>query len=89
MPRKELHSKLKFNRRGIVSLASPNTLVLTLAEVPALDSEQTVVGCVRGASIYNLVKIGELSHSGGRFTAEPQPVVTSATVTETPFDDLL
>lgn len=38
MPRKELHPKLKFNRRGIVSLTSPNTLVLTLAEVPALDS---------------------------------------------------
>ena len=62
----EFHSRLKFNRRGLLGMANegPNTnlsqFFLTLGATPELQGKNTLFGRVAGDTIYNLARMGEV-----------------------------
>ncbi len=68
----EFHSRLKFNRRGLLGMANegPNTnlsqFFLTFAATPELQGKNTLFGRVAGDTIYNLARIGEQEVDGER-----------------------
>lgn len=62
----EFHSRLKFNRRGLLAMANegrPDTngsqFFFTLDKTEELNGKNTMFGRVAGDTIYNLAKIGE------------------------------
>ncbi|KAH7155349.1 peptidyl-prolyl isomerase CWC27 [Dactylonectria estremocensis] len=62
----EFHSRLKFNRRGLLGMANesrPNTngsqFFFTLDKTEELNGKNTMFGRIAGDTIYNLAKIGE------------------------------
>ncbi|KAF3765470.1 cyclophilin-like protein [Cryphonectria parasitica EP155] len=62
----EFHSRLKFNRRGLLGMANeslPDTngsqFFFTLDRAAELDGKNTMFGRVAGDTIYNLAKMGE------------------------------
>lgn len=68
----EFHSRLKFNRRGLLGMANegPNTnlsqFFLTLGATPELQGKNTLFGRVAGDTIYNLARMGEVEVEGER-----------------------
>lgn len=64
--RDEFHSRLKFNRRGLLGMANesrPDTngsqFFFTLDKSEELNGKNTLFGRIAGDTIYNLAKIGE------------------------------
>lgn len=64
--RDEFHSRLKFNRRGLLGMANesrPDTngsqFFFTLDKTEELTEKNTMFGRIAGDTIYNLAKIGE------------------------------
>ncbi|KAK9429036.1 cyclophilin-like domain-containing protein [Lipomyces doorenjongii] len=61
----EFHSRLRFNRRGLLGNAESETMndnsqfFITLAATPELQRKNTMFGRVMGDTIYNILKIGE------------------------------
>jgi peptidyl-prolyl cis-trans isomerase SDCCAG10 len=89
----EFHSRLKFNRRGLLGMANegPDTngsqFFLTLGNTPELQGKNTLFGRVAGDTIYNLARIGESEVDGDR---PIYPItVTSVEVLENPFKDMV
>ncbi|KAL5352927.1 Peptidyl-prolyl isomerase cwc27 [Pseudogymnoascus australis] len=89
----EFHSRLKFNRRGLLGMANegPDTngsqFFLTLENTPELQGKNTLFGRVVGDTIYNLAKIGEAEVEDNR---PIYPVtLTSVEVLENPFKDMV
>lgn len=91
----EFHSRLKFNRRGLLGMAnesSPDTngsqFFFTLDKADSLTGKNTVFGRVAGNTIYNLMSIGE----GEVDEASERPVyptkITSVEIVVNPFDDI-
>lgn len=68
----EFHSRLKFNRRGLLGMANegPNSngsqFFLTLGATPELQGRNTLFGRVAGDTIYNLSRMGEVEVEGER-----------------------
>ncbi|KAK4455735.1 cyclophilin-like domain-containing protein [Podospora aff. communis PSN243] len=91
----EFHSRLKFNRRGLLGMANegvPDTnssqFFFTLGKAEELTGKNTVFGRVAGDTIYNLAKWGEAELQEG--TERPQyPVkITSIEILSNPFPDM-
>ena len=89
----EFHSRLKYNRRGLLGMANegPDTngsqFFLTLENTPELQGKNTLFGRVVGNTIYNLAKIGEAEVEDNR---PIYPVtLTSVEVLENPFKDMV
>ncbi|KAK9484706.1 cyclophilin-like domain-containing protein [Lipomyces starkeyi] len=61
----EFHSRLRFNRRGLLGNAESETMndnsqfFITLAATPELQRKNTMFGRVMGDTIYNVLKIAE------------------------------
>lgn len=57
----ESHSRLRFNRRGLVGLANTEDMqfFFTLGETAELQSTHTIFGKVTGETIYNVLKLEE------------------------------
>ena len=62
----EFHSRLKFNRRGLLGMANESKLdtngsqfFFTLGKADELTGKNTMFGRIEGDTIYNLAKIGE------------------------------
>lgn len=93
----EIHSRLRFGRRGLVCCAgiqndssrNANQFFFTLDKTPELEKKHTIFGKVVGNSIFNLLSINEMELEQGSEDklAEP-PVIISADVVWNPFDDL-
>lgn len=89
---KEIHSRLRFSRRGLVGAVreyAPGThFFITLAPAPDLTGSLTLFGKVVGDTLFNVLRIGELAVED-----DDKPmfdvVITGCTVTQNPFDDLL
>lgn len=91
----EFHSRLKFNRRGLLGMANegtPNTngsqFFFTLAKAEELNNKNTLFGRVAGDTIYNLAKMGEaeVEESGER---PLYPIkITHIEILVNPFDDM-
>ncbi|KAJ2500026.1 Peptidyl-prolyl isomerase cwc27 [Coemansia sp. RSA 1972] len=61
----EFHSRLRFNRRGMLGMANTGVnengsqFFITLAATPELQKKNTLFGAVVGDSLFNALKLGE------------------------------
>lgn len=93
----EFHSRLKFNRRGLLGMANTgraddngSQFFLTLSETPELNHKNTMFGRVVGDTIYNLMKMGEaeLSEDGSERPLYPTKIVGTEIIVN-PFEDMV
>ncbi|KAI4146455.1 MAG: hypothetical protein L6R39_003452 [Caloplaca ligustica] len=93
----EFHSRLKFNRRGLLGMANTgrkndngSQFFLTLGETPELQGRNTMFGRVVGDTIYNLMKMGEaeLIAEGSERPLYPTKI-TGTEILVNPFDDMV
>ncbi|KUI61437.1 Peptidyl-prolyl isomerase CWC27 [Cytospora mali] len=91
----EFHSRLKFNRRGLLGMANEGTtdsngsqFFFTLDKTEELNGKNTMFGRVAGDTIYNLAKMGEAEvEEGGERPLYPTKV-TDVEIMVNPFDDM-
>lgn len=91
----EFHSRLKFNRRGLLGMANegqPDTngsqFFFTLGKTEELTGKNTLFGRVAGDSIYNLAKMGEAEvEEDGERPLYPVKI-TSIEILVNPFEDM-
>jgi peptidyl-prolyl cis-trans isomerase SDCCAG10 len=90
----EFHSRLKFNRRGLLAMANEGTentngsqFFITLGDTPELQGKNTLFGRVEGDTIYNVAKMGEMEVG-----PEDRPVypvkITGVEILVNPFKDM-
>ncbi|KAJ9133647.1 Peptidyl-prolyl isomerase CWC27 [Coniochaeta hoffmannii] len=91
----EFHSRLKFNRRGLLGMANegrPDTngsqFFFTLDKTDELTGKNTVFGRVAGDSIYNLKKMGEAELEEGSERPMYPAKITSIEILVNPFEDM-
>jgi len=93
----EFHSRLKFNRRGLLGMANSgdkndNTsqFFFTLDKTPELQDKNTMFGRIEGDTIYNLMKMAEadLAEDGSDRPLYPTRIV-STEVLLNPFSDMI
>ncbi|KAF2744274.1 cyclophilin-like protein [Sporormia fimetaria CBS 119925] len=93
----EFHSRLKFNRRGLLGMANSgkpddngSQFFFTLGNTPELTGKNTMFGRVAGATIYNLMKMAEAEIAEG---SEERPLyptkITGAEIIINPFEDMV
>lgn len=93
----EFHSRLKFNRRGLLGMANegPNTngsqFFVTLGVTAELQGKNTMFGRVEGDTIYNLMKMGEAEMTEGEGSERPlyPTKITGVEVLVNPFEDMV
>ncbi|KAI4181459.1 MAG: hypothetical protein L6R41_006603 [Letrouitia leprolyta] len=92
----EFHSRLKFNRRGLLGMANTgrkndngSQFFLTLGPTPELEGRNTMFGRVVGDTIYNLMKMGEaeLIAEGNERPLYPTRII-GAEILVNPFSDM-
>lgn len=93
----EFHSRLKFNRRGLLGMANsgePNDntsqFFLTLDKTPELQGKNTMFGRVEGETIYNMQRMGEseLAEEGGDRPLYPYKIIGTEILVN-PFEDMV
>lgn len=91
----EAHSRLKFNRRGLLGMANeskPDTngsqFFFTLDKAPELDGKNTMFGRVVGDTIYNLAHMGEAEVAEGSERPVYPIKITGVEVLVNPFEDM-
>ncbi|KAL8740554.1 MAG: hypothetical protein Q9190_006763 [Brigantiaea leucoxantha] len=93
----EFHSRLKFNRRGLLGMANTgrkndngSQFFLTLGATPELEGRNTMFGRVVGDTIYNLMKMGEAEpvEEGSERPLYPTKI-TGTEILVNPFDDMI
>lgn len=90
----EFHSRIKFNRRGLVAMANAgkddngSQFFFTLAPTPELQGKHTIFGKVTGKTIYNMIKFEELDVDKNDKPANP-PKIIRTEILSNPFDDIL
>lgn len=93
----EFHSRLKFNRRGLLGMANTGTkddngsqFFLTLGKTEELNGKNTMFGRVEGNTIYNLVKMGEAELVEGEASERPMypTMIKSTEILVNPFQDM-
>jgi len=88
----EFHSRLRFNRRGLLGMANSqandNTsqFFFTLGACQELNKKHTLFGKVGGATVYNMIKLNESELIDER-PARPERIF-SAEIIYNPFEDL-
>ena len=93
----EFHSRLKFNRRGLLGMANSgrkndngSQFFLTLGPTLELEGKNTMFGRVAGDTIYNLMKMGEAELVDGNSERPLYPTrITGAEVLVNPFDGMV
>jgi peptidyl-prolyl cis-trans isomerase SDCCAG10 len=91
----EFHSRLKFNRRGLLGMANegkPDTngsqFFFTLDKAEELNNKNTVFGRVVGDTIYNLARMGEAEVAEGSERPLYAIKITGTEVLVNPFGDM-
>ena len=93
----EFHSRLKFNRRGLLGMANTgkkndngSQFFFTLGATPELQDRNTMFGRIVGDTIYNLMKMGEaeLVAEGSERPLYPTKI-TGAEILANPFEDMV
>ncbi len=88
----EFHSRLRFNRRGLLGMANSqandNTsqFFFTLGACQELNKKHTLFGKVGGATVYNMIKLNESELIDER-PARPERIF-SAEIIYNPFEDI-
>lgn len=93
----EFHSRLKFNRRGLLGMANEgkdsngSQFFITLDATPELQGKNTMFGRVEGDTIYNLMKMADAEMTEGEGSEKPlyPTKVTGAEVLVNPFEDMV
>ena len=94
----EFHSRLKFNRRGLLGMANTgrkndngSQFFLTLGATPELEGKNTMFGRVVGETIYNLMAMGDANLAGGEGNERPlyPTKITGTTLLVNPFEDIV
>lgn len=91
----ELHSRLKFNRRGLLGTANEgkdsngSQFFLTLDATPELQGKHTMFGRIEGETIYNLMKMAEaeMAEDGSERPMYPTKV-TGSEILVNPFEGM-
>ncbi|OCL12053.1 cyclophilin-like protein [Glonium stellatum] len=93
----EFHSRLKFNRRGLLGMANTgqkddngSQFFFTLGNTPELTGKNTMFGRVAGDTIYNLMKMGEAELADDESERPLYPTkITGAEIIVNPFEDMV
>ncbi|CAG4958024.1 unnamed protein product [Parnassius apollo] len=89
----EFHSRLRFNRRGLLAMANAgkddngSQFFFTLAATPELQNKHTIFGKVTGDTIYNMLKLAE-GLIGPDERPEHPHKIKSTVVVINPFTDI-
>ncbi|XP_064624646.1 spliceosome-associated protein CWC27 homolog [Lineus longissimus] len=92
--RDEFHSRLRFNRRGLVAMANagPNDngsqFFFTLGATPELDKKHTLFGKVSGPTVYNMLKLGDVDTDANDRPRFPMKILRTK-VLHNPFSDIV
>ncbi|KXJ86674.1 hypothetical protein Micbo1qcDRAFT_168149, partial [Microdochium bolleyi] len=93
--RDEFHSRLKFNRRGLLGMANdgrPNSnssqFFFTLEKAEELNNRNTVFGRIVGDTIYNLARMGEAEVAEGSERPLYPIKITGVEILVNPFEDM-
>ncbi|KAI1766429.1 cyclophilin-like protein [Hypoxylon sp. FL1150] len=93
--RDEFHSRLKFNRRGLLGMANeskPDTnasqFFFTLDKADELNSKNTMFGRIVGDTIYNLARMGEAEIAEGSERPLYPIKITRTEILVNPFSDM-
>ncbi|KAK3902790.1 cyclophilin-like domain-containing protein [Staphylotrichum tortipilum] len=91
----EFHSRLKFNRRGLLGMANEGVpdsngsqFFFTLGKTDELTNKNTVFGRVAGDTIYNLAKMGEAEVAEGTERPLYAMKINRIEVLINPFEDM-
>ncbi|KAI0422434.1 cyclophilin-like protein [Xylaria grammica] len=91
----EFHSRLKFNRRGLLGMANeskPDTngsqFFFTLGKAEELNNKNTIFGRVVGDTIYNLARMGEAEIAEGSERPLYPIKITGTEILVNPFDGM-
>ncbi|CAF1495426.1 unnamed protein product, partial [Rotaria sp. Silwood1] len=88
----EFHTRLRFNRRGLVGMVSqgPNTnasqFFFTLGSTPELDKKNTLFDKVVGNTLFNMLKLGE-GEIIGEIPVHKHKII-KAEIISNPFDNM-
>ncbi|XP_062290083.1 spliceosome-associated protein CWC27 homolog [Scomber scombrus] len=89
----EFHSRLRFNRRGLVAMANAgphdngSQFFFTLGRADELNNKHTIFGKVTGDTVYNILRLAEVDCEDER-PLNPHKIKT-AEVLHSPFDDII
>lgn len=94
----EFHSRLKFNRRGLLGMANSgrkndngSQFFFTLDKAEELTGRNTMFGRIMGDTIYNLMKMAEadVTEVGGSERPLYPTTITETQVLVNPFEDMV
>jgi peptidyl-prolyl cis-trans isomerase SDCCAG10 len=92
----EFHSRLKFNRRGLLGMANEgkdsngSQFFITLGATPELQGKHTMFGRIEGETIYNLMKMTEVEMTEEEGSERPMypTKITGSEILVNPFEDM-
>ncbi|XP_057598556.1 spliceosome-associated protein CWC27 homolog isoform X1 [Hippopotamus amphibius kiboko] len=90
----EFHSRLRFNRRGLVAMANAgphdngSQFFFTLGRADELNNKHTIFGKVTGDTVYNMLRLTEVDIDGEERPRNPHKI-KSCEVLFNPFDDII
>ncbi|ORZ13197.1 hypothetical protein BCR42DRAFT_378425 [Absidia repens] len=90
----EFHSRLRFNRRGLVGMANTgendngSQFFITLDRADELTKKHTLFGRVAGDTLFNVMKMTELEVDNNNRPLYPPKIKTTEIVIN-PFDDIV
>ncbi|XP_072515094.1 spliceosome-associated protein CWC27 homolog [Salminus brasiliensis] len=89
----EFHSRLRFNRRGLVAMANAgphdngSQFFFTLGRADELNKKHTIFGKVTGDTVYNMLRLAEVECDGNERPLNPHKI-RATEVLHSPFDDI-
>ncbi|XP_044302171.1 spliceosome-associated protein CWC27 homolog isoform X3 [Varanus komodoensis] len=90
----EFHSRLRFNRRGLVAMANAgphdngSQFFFTLGRADELNNKHTIFGKVTGDTIYNMLRLAEVETDTDERPVNPHKI-KGTEVLFNPFDDII
>ncbi|XP_069687099.1 spliceosome-associated protein CWC27 homolog isoform X2 [Periplaneta americana] len=90
----EFHSRLRFNRRGLLAMANggrddnSSQFFFTLAAAPELQNKHTIFGKVTGETIFNMLKLEDALVDKDEKPLYPQKII-KAEILYNPFPDIV
>ncbi|XP_075215510.1 spliceosome-associated protein CWC27 homolog [Lycorma delicatula] len=90
----EIHSRLRFNRRGLVAMANAgkddngSQFFFTMGATPELQGKHTIFGKVSGDTVYNMLKLEDALVDQDDRPQYPQKILKTE-VLNNPFHDII
>uniref|UniRef100_A0A8D0HJ32 Spliceosome-associated protein CWC27 homolog n=1 Tax=Sphenodon punctatus TaxID=8508 RepID=A0A8D0HJ32_SPHPU len=90
----EFHSRLRFNRRGLVAMANAGAhdngsqFFFTLGRADELNNKHTIFGKITGDTVYNMLRLAEVETDREERPLNPHKIKTTE-VLFNPFDDII